>query len=303
MPLNIVSDPVSSPLRDTVRAIPNSSHESPTIVSISDIHGYLKEARSALLTLTDHPKYDPIVTTSEDGRLHWADNNYVLVFNGDLIDRGPKNEDTLAMVSRLVDEAPPGRVRITLGNHESMILMSKDYNYVDWYSTQLDSEARKQFLHTICDGHVTAAYRGYNYTYAHAGSTVEYSVRDVNESLVQAAEQLLPVVGTLEDAQMQTQLASDYDFVLGKGAQRVKGPSAGLVWINYAHLSPDSPPQVVGHTRHTHPQTKGNVHCQDVLQDNLESAGGEAVFIETPDSLTALVREGQKNTETIPLSQ
>jgi len=125
----------------------------------------------------------------------------------------------------------------------------------------------------------------------------------VNESLIKAAEQLLPVVGTREDAQIQTQLASDYDFVLGKGTQRVKGPSAGLVWMNYAHLSPDSPPQVVGHTRHTRPQTKGNVHCQDVLQDNLESTGGEAVFIETPDSLTALVREGQKNTETISLNQ
>ena len=298
MSLNIQSKPVSPPLRDTVRGVSDKSNESPTIVSISDIHGYLKEARSALLTLSDHPGYDSVVTTDEDGRLHWANNDYVLVFNGDLIDRGPQNEATVAMVSRLINEAPQGRVRVTLGNHESMILMSKDYEFVDWYSTALGSESRKQFLHSICEGHVIAAYDGYNYTYAHAGATVDYSAKDVNRSLVEVAEQLLPAVGTMEDSQMQTQLASDYDFVLSKGGHRVKGPSAGLVWMDYTHLSPDSPPQVVGHTRHGRPNSKGNVHCQDVLQDNLGSEGGEGVFIETPKSLTALIREPNNEVKT-----
>jgi len=301
MPLKIQSEPVLPPLRDTVQAIPSNSNEPPTIVSISDIHGYLKEARSALLTLTDHAEYDPIVTTDDHGRLHWANNNYVLVFNGDLIDRGTKNEAVLAMVSRLVDEAPPGRVRIALGNHESMILISKDYEFVDWYSTNLDSESRKQFLRTICDGHVIAAYDGYNYTYAHAGAAVDYSVEDVNKSLANAAEQLLPVIGTDQDSQVQTQLVADHDFVLGKGSRRVKGPSAGLVWINYTHLPSDSPPKVVGHTRHSHPNSKGNVHCQDILQDNLDTPGGEGIFIETPESLTALIREPKNGVKSILL--
>ena len=61
-------------------------------MSISDIHGYLDEARSALLTLTDHPDFELIVRANGDGTLHWADGNYVLVFNGDLIDRVPQVE-------------------------------------------------------------------------------------------------------------------------------------------------------------------------------------------------------------------
>ncbi len=242
-----------------------------------------------------------MVTTDEDGLLHWANENYVLVFNGDLIDRGPENDAVLEMVSRLVDEAPAGRVRITLGNHESMILMSNDYQFVDWYSTSLDPESRKRFLQSICDGHVITAYDGYRHTYVHAGSVENYNPADVNESLVEVAELLLPVIGTKEDSQMQSQLATDYEFVLGKGNRRVKGPSAGLVWLDYDHLSPDSPPQVVGHTRHQNPNSKGNVHCQDILQENLDSAGGEGIFLETPGSLTTLIREPNDDVATTPI--
>jgi hypothetical protein len=49
-----------------------------------------------------------------------------LIFNGDLVDRGNKNEAVLRMVSRLAAQAPPGRVRVTLGNHEA-IALSADY--------------------------------------------------------------------------------------------------------------------------------------------------------------------------------
>jgi hypothetical protein len=51
-----------------------------------------------LLTLSDHPDYDPLVHEDETGDLHWAGNNYVLVFNGDLVDRGPHNESVLTLV-------------------------------------------------------------------------------------------------------------------------------------------------------------------------------------------------------------
>jgi hypothetical protein len=271
-------------------------------VSISDIHGYLTEARSALSTLRDHPGYDPIVTIDEDGRLHWADENYVLVFNGDLIDRGPNNDAVLAMVGRLVDEAPPGRVRITLGNHESMILMSNDHKFANWYSTNLDPESRKRFLQRICDGHVIAAYDGYRHTYAHAGATENYIASDVNDSLVEAAEQLYPVVGTREETQLRSQLRSEYPRIFAKGDRHVKGPAAGLVWLEYDHLSTDSPPQVVGHTPHLNPHSKGTTHCQDLILENLDSAGGEGVFLETPESLTALIRDSNGGVATTQLN-
>jgi len=301
MVLDIQSKPVLPPLRDSVRSVPAESFELPAIVSISDIHGYVTQARSALLTLNDHLEYEPVVTIDDDGSLHWADENYVLVFNGDLIDRGPNNDAVLAMVGRLVDEAPPGRVRITLGNHESMIFISNDHKFVDWYSTELDPEHRKRFLQSICDGHVIAAYDGYNHIYAHAGATEKYIASNVNEMLVEAAEQLYSVVGTTEESQMQSQLRTKYQRLLSKGDRHVKGPSAGLVWLEYDHLSTDSPPQVVGHTPHLNPHTKGNTHCQDLILENLDSAGGEGVFVETPESLTALIRDCNEGVTTIQL--
>ena len=97
MPLPIDSNPISPPLRDTVDAVPHEEANPPAIVSISDIHGYLEDARQALLTLRDHPDYEPVVTAGSDCRLHWVDQNYVLVFNGDLVDRGPNNEGILVL--------------------------------------------------------------------------------------------------------------------------------------------------------------------------------------------------------------
>jgi len=290
MPLSVDSDPLSPPIRDTVDAVPDDDAEPPAIVSISDIHGYLEETRDALLTLRDHPDFEPVVTADSDGTLHWADENYVLVFNGDLVDRGPDNDGVLQLVGRLIDEAPPGRVRVTLGNHEWMILMPKKYRGIGWYSTERSTDERRTYLQRIADGHVIAAYDGYNVTYAHAGSPDPYVVNTVNDSLVDAAAELEEAIGTIEDGTTQTRVRQEYPQVLGTGTP-AKGPDAGLVWIDFSHLPSDGPPQVVGHTRHSNPQTKGDIYCQDILQDNLQSDGGHGVFVETPESLSAVLRE------------
>jgi len=263
----------------------------PTVVSISDIHGYLDEARSALLTLADHPKYDPVVTSGPDGRLHWADNDYVLVFNGDLVDRGPANEGVLELVVRLVAEAPSGRVRVTLGNHEAIALSPDHFGFGNWYSGRVDTAGRLALLDAITAGHVVAAYEGYNVTYVHAGSSDAYSADAVNDQLVAAAADLREAAGTLDDADAQRWVIEEYSRVLGVGDRGLKGPGAGLVWLDFAHLAADAQPQVVGHTRHRQPASKGNVHCQNVIRNNLDSRGGECVFVETPGSLSALVRE------------
>lgn len=302
MPLTVQSESISSPLRDTVEAVPTTESKPPAIVSISDIHGYLTEARDALLTLQDHPEYEPIVSVDDDGRLHWADENYVLVFNGDLVDRGPDNKRVLEMVARLIDEAPAGRVRVTLGNHEWMIMMPNKYQHVDWYSTETTNGERREYLQRIADGHVVAAYDGYTVTYAHAGARESYDIPTVNDSLIDAAAELESAIGTPDDPAIQSTLPEEYPTVLGTGDRAVKGPDAGLAWIHFKHLPADAPPQVVGHTRHRKPQTTGNVYCQDVLQDNLESTGGQGVFIETPDSLTALLRDAEQGVSTHSLS-
>lgn len=77
-------EPVEDQTRDCCEPLAEDETTKPTIVNISDIHGYLKRARSALLTLTYHPEYDPVVTTDGDDRLHWADRNYILVYSSSL---------------------------------------------------------------------------------------------------------------------------------------------------------------------------------------------------------------------------
>jgi hypothetical protein len=288
---NLPGTPLESKVRHGVAGLASGAESPPIVVSISDIHGYLDEARSALLTLDDHPEYQPVVTAGPDGRLHWADNDYVLVFNGDLVDRGPANDEVLALVARLVEEAPPGRVRVTLGNHEAIALSPDHFGFGNWYSGRVDTEGRLALLDAVTDGYVVAAYEGHNLTYAHAGSSESYTADAVNDELVAAAADLREAAGTLDDADAQRWVIEEYSRVLGVGDRGLKGPGAGLVWLDFTHLAADAQPQVVGHTRHRRPTSKGNVHCQNVIRNTLDSPGGECVFVETPDSLSALVRE------------
>jgi len=114
--------------------------------------------------------------------------------NDDLVDRAPANDAVIELVSRLIAEAPPGRVRITLGNHEALILSPGQFGFSAWYSGQVDGIYRLMHRHRSSAIHAT-------------------------------------------------------------------------------------------------PQTKGRVHCQHVLRSTVDSAGGQAVFVETPDELSALIRQ------------
>lgn len=289
-PLQQYSLPVvTPPRRDTVAAF--QDHQ-PAIISISDIHGHLNRARSALLSLQDHDDYDPVVVKDGDEQLHWADEDYVLVFNGDLVDRGDKNEAVLRMVSRLAAEAPPGRVRVTLGNHEAIAVSADHYPYESWYAGRADTSDRRALLKAIEDGVAVAAYEGYNYKYAHAGGNEEYEVSNVNENLINAADELLAAVETDQDLATQRAVIDEYPRVLGTGDVHPKSEGAGISWLGLSHLAADAPPQIVGHTKQTTPIRKGTVVCQDVIMKNDGTPGGEAVLVETPDELVALIREG-----------
>ena len=262
----------------------------PTVVSVSDIHGYYGSARSALLALADHPDHEAVVEPDGEGGLTWAGNDYVLVFNGDLVDRGPDNERVLELVSRLVAEAGPDRVRVTLGNHEMGLLTPDRFGWGTWYSGSRSPAERRGFVDRIRAGHVVAAYRGHRVTYAHAGRPEPYDVGALNDELVAAVEDLEPAIGTPEDVDAQRAAIEDYPAVLGLGGQTGRGPGAGVAWLDFEYLPEDAPPQVVGHTRHDEPTRTGNVVCQNVIRNNAGRRGGEAVLVETPDSLVALVR-------------
>jgi hypothetical protein len=284
------TSPVDPPERDGVAPFADAD-EPPTIVSISDIHGHLGEARSALTTLADHPDYNPVVTTDPARRLQWADNNYVLVFNGDLIDRGPRNDGVVEMVARLLKQAPDGRVRVTFGNHEMGIITPDRFGWDGWYSVDLTDQQRRGFLDRIVDGHVVAAYDGYNVTYAHAGRTDPYDAAELNERFVSVAKTVRDVVGTAEDAAVQQEVIDGYPELLGLSGRTGRGPEAGIAWLDFEYMPEDAPPQVVGHTRQDNPRRRGAVVCENVIRNNKRGDGGEAVVVETPDSLVALGRD------------
>lgn len=290
------ADPVDSPLRDRVSGVRAGAN--PTIVSISDIHGFLRQARSSLLTLSEHPAYDPVVEAGRMNRLQWVgDEKYVLVFNGDLIDRGPQSERVLEMVERLIDQAPPGHVRVTLGNHEMGALFPDCFDWDDWYSMALTDEKRRSFARAIRAGHVTAGYEGYAVTYAHAGLPEAYDVTAVNDELVAGAKALESAIGTDEDRQSQESLLREYPRVFGVSGHTGRGPDAGIAWLDFEHMPADAPPQVVGHTRTDKPVRKGNVICQNVIRNNRRKDGGEAVFVETPDGVSAIRRRSDGGIE------
>jgi len=280
--------PVTKPERDTVSAL----EDQPTIVSISDIHGNLSDAQSALLTLSDHPEYDSIVELKPPMKLEWTGgDDYVLVFNGDLIDRGPHNKRVVKMVERLIDQAPPGHIRITLGNHEMGILMPDRFGWSDWYSAEQSDDERRAFTQSIIDGHVVAAYEGHTVTYAHAGQCEPYAVETVNDTLVEAMTEFYDAIGGPEDVDMQDQLVENYPRVLGLDSRTGRGPEAGIAWLDFEYMEEDAPRQVVGHTRQDNPIRRGNVVCQNVIRNNRLRDGGEAITVETPDKLVALGRD------------
>jgi hypothetical protein len=291
------SDPVSPPTRDSVTALAGDIE--PTIVSISDIHGFVGEAKSALLTLQAHPDYEPIVETDAARRLQWVGGEeYVLVFNGDLIDRGPASERVVEMVERLIDQAPPGHVRVTTGNHEMSVLTPDLYDWPHWYSGQRSAAERHAFIDQILDGHVVAAYEGYGVTYSHAGQPDAFGVTDVNDALVAGAKQLKQDIGEPDPYDRQEAVIDVSQRVFGFDGETGRGPNAGLTWLDFEHMPEDAPPQVVGHTRQDAPVRRGSVICQNVIRENRREDGGEAVIVETPDGIEVLGRDDAGNVET-----
>lgn len=280
---------VTPPERDSVTALENGT--SPTIVSISDIHGYLSAARSVLLAVGEHPDYDPVVETDGARRLQWAGNDeYVLVFNGDLTDRGVHSAEVVEMAARLTEQAPPGHVRVTFGNHEMGVLTPDVFDWGDWYSMDRTDDQRRGFVDAIRDGHVVAAYEGYSVTYAHAGLQEPYDVTELNESFLAGAEEIEAAIGTEEERTVQERVITEYPDVYGLGGQTGRGPDAGVAWLDFEYMPSDAPPQIVGHTRQDAPIREGSVVCENVIRNNRRGDGGEAVILETPERIVALGR-------------
>lgn len=285
--------------RDSVRALDGS----PAIVSLSDVHGYRESFERALSALGDRRGYDPVVTRDSDGDLHWAGNDYVLVCNGDLVDRGPDSAGCLDLAFRLQDEAPPGRVRYHLGNHEGYLLFQQLVTDTGWYCSRAPAARRRALLARAATEDVTMAYEGYEYAYSHAGSETGVDVTRLNDRLATAGAELLALADSEDGPGRQRAVLEAYPELFGVGDDHRKGPGAGPLWLAFDCLPADAPPQIVGHTRHERPTRTGRVVCEDVVLANRDSAGGEAVLVETPTDLVALVRDGDGGVQRHSLEQ
>lgn len=254
----------------------------PPIVEISDIHGFHEDAQSALLTIGDTDEHAPIVTVDDSDTLHWAGNDYILVINGDVIDRGPNNKAALGMILRLISEAPSGRVQYLIGNHEMPIMVPTVIDWPNTYSHAMAKSNRESFLNRVLEAEVTAAFEGYSHVYSHAGSNEPLCPQEINDRLRSAAEKLLDGIGEPNEPAIQAEVVEQYDriFELGEGGGR--GPSAGLCWLDLKHIEESAPPQIVGHSMQDTPTQKGNVICGNVIRKNQHTKGGEGVLMETP---------------------
>lgn len=272
--------------------------ETPAIVSLSDVHGYLDAARNALTAVGGTDEYPPVVTADDEGRLHWADNDYLLLLNGDLLDRGDRNRACLALLDRLADEAPAGRVRYHLGNHEMAVLFPERFQWPGVYSTGMDDDLRRSFIRAVAESRIVAAFEGYEHTYSHAGVNGPFDVATANGQARDAAQRLLTAFREGRYRETQLDVLPAYDLVFGFGGQFGRGASAGLLWMDFEHMREAAPPQVVGHSRQHRVTRTGNAICENVIRTNLGTPGGEAVVIERPDGIAAVTNTGSGATVT-----
>lgn len=279
--------------------------DAPTVVSISDIHGYLSDATSAL-ELVGEAFDRPLVEADDEGRLHWAGGDeYVLVFLGDTVDRGPSNTETLETVWRLREEAPEGHVVHLLGNHEANVLFPSVYHWEYWYSADPPAEIRERILGDVAAGRLAAAFEAYGRTYVHAGSNRPFSVPEVNETLRGAGERLKRGLDSDSKAWVdaQEEVYADVERIVGMGSESVRGADAGLVWMDFQHVREDAPPQVIGHTKTDRPTRKGAVVNANTIRVNEGTPGGESVTVATESSIDALVRGPDGSVERESLSE
>ena len=261
-------------------------------------HGYLDAARNALTAVGETDEYPPVVTVDDEGRLHWADNDYLLLLNGDLLDRGDRNRACLALLERLAGEAPVGRVRYHLGNHEMAVLFPERFQWPGVYSIEMADDLRRSFIETVADSRIVAAFEGYEYTYSHAGANEPFDVSTANEQAREAARRLLTMLREGRYRADQLDILPAYDLVFGLGGQFGRGSAAGLLWMDFEHMRETAPPQVVGHSRQQQVTRTGNTICENVIRTNLGVPGGEAVVIERPDGIAAVTNTGSGATVT-----
>lgn len=279
-------------------------------VCITDIHGYLDQARNALQELEDETGLDLM----EDGE--WS-SEHKLILNGDMFDRGPQNEEALELAFSNADV-------YILGNHEFFAMfpdvvnefMSESYfenhGKDGLYWRDMSEEMRHQILQSVADGEIVAAYRGPKYIYSHSGSDEGPDVERLNRELKEVGQKLLEahrdmmdgdedafeaaqrdlveVVETEKGNELESRYSDLFDVRRDEGGRTATG---GIVWNRFYNLDTEVP-QVVGHTMGIYmkdagfdwnPQWRGEALNINTVRDAVREDSDIAITIEDSDSI------------------
>lgn len=279
-------------------------------ICITDIHGYLDRAVSALRGLEERTGMDLLEDREWNSR-------HELIVNGDVFDRGPQNREALRWSFRNADV-------YLIGNHEFFAafpdvtseFMSPSYfrNHGEQglYWREMKEETRHRLLEKIAGGELKAAHSGPEYVYSHSGSDQGPEVEQLNSDLEEAGEKLVKAhrrkmegeEGAFEEAQREivevvqtgkgSELRSRYPdlFDVRRDADG-RTATGGIVWNRFYNLDTEVP-QVVGHTKGSdmkeegftgNPQWRGAAVNINTIRDAVRTGSEIAVTVEDRNGL------------------
>jgi hypothetical protein len=168
----------------------------PTIFALGDVHGDYGRL-AGLLAAADLIAGRP----DEPEKVKWTGGKAVLVCTGDLIDKGDRSLDVIAMFRALRDDAVKsgGRVIVTMGNHEAEFLANPEH---DGKATEFVMELNAKGItpRQVADGKdplgigaflrsLPFAVRVGDWFFAHAGKTDGQTIEALDNALSRGVDQ------------------------------------------------------------------------------------------------------------------
>jgi hypothetical protein len=159
----------------------------------------------------------------------WTAGNAVVVFTGDMIDKGPDSLGVIALLRALQTAAAAqgGRVIITMGNHEAEFLADPHGDKTDEFGKELKKAGLKRNDVAGCQGDLGVflcglpiAARVNDWFFSHAGNTNGQSIPQLNAAIA---------AGICQDGFTTKQLIGDNSIL--EARLNSKGPG-GLPWFD-----------------------------------------------------------------------
>lgn len=151
------------------------------IYAIGDVHGDVERMQALLKA----------AKLSNDG-VTWTGGKAVLVYTGDMIDKGPRMVDTLRTIHGLQVSAAAqgGRVIATLGNHEAEFLADSSGKKFDDFKAELKKAGTSAKEVGACLGdlgeflcNLPAGARVNDWFFSHGGNTNGHSITQLDEQI------------------------------------------------------------------------------------------------------------------------